>query len=81
MGLDDLVDDTKESKEKEEVNTLSEELGVDDLEDLEKVDGRLQDLFQIMISQDRRIEELEDDIRVLKSLVKTHIKQDVEGDL
>lgn len=59
MGLDDLVDDSKESQKEKVVSETSEELGIDNLEELEQFSDSVQNLRQLLVIHDRKIEEID----------------------
>lgn len=60
MALDDLVEDKEAEKEKEKLKELKDTLGIENKEDLDKLDDRLNLLAEIIIIHDKKIEELED---------------------
>lgn len=59
MGLDDLVDDKKEEHENEEVNSVADDLGIEDKEQLESFNETLVHLRRIILIHDSKLEELE----------------------
>lgn len=75
MGLDDLVDDVGEDKEKEELEELMDELGIEDKDDLEQLDGRLDRMFGIVLTLENDIENLKSEVNVLRSALSRTIKE------
>lgn len=59
MGLDDLVDDSKESQKQKEVNEAADELGIDNLEELEQFSDSVQTLRRIVVVHDAKLEEID----------------------
>jgi len=59
MGLDDLVDDSKEDQKQKEVENAAEELGIDNLKELEQFSDSVQNLRQLLVIHDRRLEEID----------------------
>lgn len=59
MALDDLVDDSKESRKQKEVNEASDELGVDNLEELKQFSDSVQHLRKIVMIHDSKLEEID----------------------
>lgn len=83
MGLDDLVDDTKTERKEEEASDTLERLGADSLEELENAEDRLSGLGQTVVILDRKVEELEDEIKALRGLleqISTEEKEKKEDD-
>lgn len=75
MALDNLGDKKKEEdqdwldeQKKEEVEELATELGLEDKDDLEELDGRLDTISQIAISADKRITQLEERMDRIENL-------------
>lgn len=66
MGLDELADNKKEEQKNNKVEGLKEELGVEDKEDMQELDSRLSKALQMIITMDRRIEELEGRLAVIE---------------
>jgi hypothetical protein len=79
MDLDDLQKEQKMQTEEGAVEVLADELGIEDKEDLEQYDDKLQRLAQTVIAQDRKIERLEEKVETLQRTVLHHIK-DEHGD-
>lgn len=69
MGIDDLVDNASDEKDRSEAQSLLDELGVDSREELEELDNRLQRSINLLVEYDRRIEKLEDRIGTLETVV------------
>lgn len=59
MALEDIANDVEEETKEEEVEELSNELGIEDKEDLEHLSDRITRLFNTVESIDRKLEELE----------------------
>lgn len=74
-GLDDLVDDVDEEKEKEEVEGLMDELGIEDKEELEELETKLDRVQTGLIHYDKQMERLERRISVLEGAVANLIKE------
>jgi hypothetical protein len=71
MGLDDLVDDVEEGEKEEEVEELADELDVDDKEELEKQEGRVSELYEMLIQMDKRLSDMEDELSLMRyALIK-----------
>lgn len=64
MGLDELVDDVEESKKKEELQNLADKLGIEDREDMEELDQRLDRMLAIVLTLERDVEELKKEVRL-----------------
>jgi len=84
MGLDDLVGDKKEEHENEEVNSMADELGIEDKEDLEAFNQSMAHLRRLIVLHDSKLEELEqvqrdiDDLRSEIESINTKIEVIVE---
>lgn len=84
MGLDDLVDDKQEEHENEEVNSMADDLGIEDKEQLESFNQTLVHLRRLIILHDSKLEELEqvqkdiDDLRSEIEEINTKIEVIVE---
>lgn len=78
MGLDDLVDSTKDEADKEKVNNLADELGIEDREDLENLDGRIGRLFEHIILLDGKVERMEEEVSQVKRLLGELIEKEKE---
>lgn len=74
MGLEDIAKDAKEEQEESEKENLKEDLGVDDIEELEELDDRLQKAVESSMAQDKKIEDLENDILIIKKSISTVIR-------
>lgn len=75
MGFDDLIDDVEEEKKQDEVEELKESLGIEDKEDMEQLEGRLQNLMSMQITLDKRMEEMEDEVRILRKALGAVLKE------
>lgn len=63
MGLDDIVDDQKE----EDVQETAEEIGLEDREDVEKLDGRLDDMMSMVLSLDKDVDDIDETLKSISS--------------
>lgn len=66
MGFDDLIDDKEEEADREKVEELKEELGVEHKEDLEKLHDTHKALLETVEAMDQKIERIEDELRAMK---------------
>lgn len=66
MGIDDLLDDVEEEQEKDEVEELTEELGIDDKEELEAQAERLSQAYSMLIEMDKRLREMEQEMVLMR---------------
>jgi len=80
MGLDDIIDSGKEDAKESKVNELAEELGVEDKEDLEKLNNQMKTLSEIVISLDKEVEELREEVSALRSGVIQALDNPKEGE-
>lgn len=80
MGLDDLVDNTKDEADEEKVNDLADELGIEDREDLENLDGRIGRLFEHIILLDGKVERMEEEVSQVKKLLGELIRKEKEDE-
>lgn len=69
MGLDDLVDGQEEDAKEKKISTKAEKLGVEDQEELDRLDDRLNRAVEGQINNDKRIEDLEEEVKMLKRAV------------
>lgn len=69
MGLKDITDEVEEETKEEEVEDVSDKLGIDDKEDLENLDDRIIRLYNLIESMDKRIEQIEKDIRINRGAI------------
>lgn len=76
MALDDLSDSAKEEEEEEQVEGIMEELGVENKEELEELDGRVGTLSKTVVAQDKKINELEEEVKSLRAIVKNRLLED-----
>lgn len=70
MALDDLSESVEEETKKERTEDVAEKLGLEDREELEKMDDRLSDMFNLYLSIDKRLEETEGDLKSIKSEIQ-----------
>ena len=80
MALDDLADNAKEHADKKKAKELASKLGVGNREELEELDDRIGTISQMLVSQDKRIEELEEEVETLRTLVRNLTKEVVSDD-
>lgn len=76
-GLDDLVDDQslfEDNVEETKVEEIKDELGVENLDDLEEAQDKLKQLTSIVMLMDKRFEEMEREIERLRSSVQLNRK-------
>lgn len=78
MGLDDLVDDHEESAEEDKAEELADELGIEDKEELERLDGRISRVYEHMILLDAQVERLSNDMKQMKKLLGELIRKEQE---
>lgn len=69
MGLDDLSNKAEKKAGEERVEELSEKLGVEDKEELERLDDRISTMSQIIVSQEQEIESMRHKIDSLEELL------------
>lgn len=74
MGLEDIAQGAKEDHEEDETEELKDELGVDDIGDLEEVDDRLRRVLESTMTHDKKLEELESDILIIKKSLSSVIR-------
>jgi uncharacterized coiled-coil protein SlyX len=75
MGLDDMGESARQSKDEEETEQLKEELGVEDKDDLERLEKRTQTQSKIEMALDSRVEELEKEVKVLRKALAAVIEE------
>lgn len=79
MTLDDLTEDVKEKAKEELENSrleeVSEELGVENLEDLEELDRRIDSMATRINIHGKRIEELSDDMTIIKKALRSILEE------
>lgn len=68
MGLEEITDGAEEKHDKDRAERLGLE-SVEELENVEAMQTRLDNQNSIIISMDRRIEELEDTVTSMRSLL------------
>lgn len=66
MGIDDLLDDVEEEQEEDEVEELTDELGIDDKEELEAQAERLDQAYSMLIDMDKRLREMEQEMVLMR---------------
>lgn len=76
MGLGDITDEAEKETKNEQVDSLADELGIEDKDDLEEMDGRLDRILSIVLSLDKKVEDIEDEIEVVKSKLDNEDKDD-----
>lgn len=69
MALDDVIDGAKDDTKSSKAQELAEELGVEDKEDLEELNERVETLSNIIISLDKEVEKLSEQVTMLRSVV------------
>lgn len=72
MGLDDIADNAKKRSKKERAEKLGLD-SIDQLDDIEEVKDKLNSISQAHVSQDKRIEDLEEQVETLWTLIKVLI--------
>lgn len=75
-GLDDVIDEADDDADKRKVQNIADKLGVEDKEELENLDDRLDDAYEMVIEYDRRIEKLEEQVSILTSAVNELLNDD-----
>lgn len=70
MALGDIADSAKEEKKESKLEELKEELGVEDKEELEELNGHLRLMRNVMIAQDKKIERLENRVDKLEKIIE-----------
>lgn len=79
MGLGDIAQDKKKESKKEATSEIADELGIEDKDELEKMDGRLGRILSIVVSLDKKVEVLEDKIELVKEK-QDEILEEVKDD-
>jgi hypothetical protein len=79
MGLEDIGDKIKKRDKEERADDLGLD-SIDKLEDIDEVKGRLNDISQSHVSQDKRIEELEGEVNTLWKVLKILIEDKYTGE-
>lgn len=74
MGIDDVVEDVKEDQAQQEIGELKDGLGIEDKEELEEYDDRLHTLAKTVIAHDKKIEQLDREIAVLREALLESVK-------
>lgn len=74
-GLDDLVDQQEDEVVEEEAQGLLDELDIDDMEELEKFQDRLDQLQHGLVHYDKQMEELHTRVEVLEGVVSKLLKR------
>lgn len=69
MGLDSLIDDEEEQQDKEQADETADELGIEDKEELEELDDRLGNTYEIITDLHERVENLEEENSLLRGAV------------
>lgn len=77
-GLDELVDQVDEEKEIEEAKTIMNELGIEDQEELEELEQKLDRVQSGLIHYDKKMERLEQRIDILEGAVAKVLKQSAD---
>lgn len=81
MGLDDLGDNQKEKKKQEQAESVAEKLGVESKEDLDELEDRIQTMAELIISMDKKLEEIETRLNIHeKAIVEGSSDDDSEED-
>lgn len=81
MALDDLGDKVKEETKEEKAEEKVEKLGIDDPEELEKLDQLLSDTSVNLVQIDGKIEELRDQMKYQERMIRTVIQVLDDNDL
>lgn len=79
-GLDELVDDVEDDTEQQEVEGMMDELDIENKEDLEQLQDRLEGVNQGLMNYDRRMERIEDRLTVLEKAVAQLLRDDDENE-
>lgn len=74
MALDDLVDDVDKEQEKEEMEGILDELGVDSKEELQKLEDKLDRVQTGLIQYDKRMESIENRLDILEGTIARLIR-------
>lgn len=75
MALEDITSDVEEETKEEESEELKDELGIEDRETLKEVDGRLDDIMELAINLDRRVQDLEDDLQINRGAILALLRE------
>lgn len=75
MGLDEITSNAKDDKEEDDLEEVKDELGVEHLEDMEDLDDRLKSVVNSMMTQDKKIEELENELMLTKKALSTALRE------
>lgn len=65
-GIDDLVDNA----EQDEVNELADELGIDDKEELEQLNQKIADIYELLVGIDKQLEETENKLSMHENAIR-----------
>jgi len=77
-GVDELISSADESAEEEQVEDITDELGIDDKEELEELDDRLDRAYELILQYDNRIEQLEEEVKTLRATIVKLITEEHE---
>lgn len=69
MALEDITKDAEEETKEEKVDEVSDELGVEDKEDLENLNDRIKRVHQMLDSIDKNLQELEADMQINRGAI------------
>lgn len=75
MGIDDLVDDVEKEKEEEEIEGILDKLGINDKEELEELERKMDRVQSGLIEYDRRLEKIEERLSILEGAVARLIQE------
>jgi len=64
-GIEELVNDAEE----DEVDEMSNKLGVEDREELERLDDRISDIHELLVKIDKQLEETKDKLRTHENAI------------
>ena len=65
-GIDDLVDNA----EQDEVNELADELGIDDKKELEQLNQKIADIYELLVGIDKQLEETENKLSMHENAIR-----------
>lgn len=74
-GIDDLIDEEDDKQEQEEAEGILDELGVDSKEELEALEQKLDRVQHGLAHYDKRMEELEEEVKLQRSIISRLIGQ------
>jgi len=79
-GLDELVDDVDKEQDKDEIEGMLDQLGIESKEELQKLEARLDGINEGLMTYDKRMERIENRLAIMEQALAKLIEEQEDSD-